>query len=176
MSNNIKMAIFSSAEEKINDELSSLCKDIALYLSTKNVEIVTGGSTGIPAKIVSEARNLGIVTTMFSPDASELSHQERFDNHSIDFYDNVVYGEGFTARSLQMITYVDCALVLNGRTGTLSEFTIAIEEGLPVSVITNTGGISDHLFEILEIINKQFPSKIHFGDDYKEQIDLLIQD
>ena len=137
--------------------------------------IVTGGSLGIPGHISEEAHGLGGHTIMFSPDKNIEQHNQRHDNHEIKFYKEVVYGEGFTSRSLEMIRSVDCALVLNGRTGTLSEFTIAIEEGLPIAVITNTGGIADHLENIITIINKEFPQAVLFGNSYQNQIKFLLQ-
>ena len=174
-SEKIKIAIFSSAEIPISDELKLLSQDIARYLVQKNLILVTGGSVGIPGQIIEQAHKLGGETIMFSPDINMDEHNERFDNHKVEFYNEVVYGNGFTSRSLEMIKFVDCALVLNGRTGTLCEFTIAVEEGLPVSVVTETGGMSDHLSDILKIVNKEFPNKILFGPNYKKQIDLLLE-
>jgi predicted Rossmann-fold nucleotide-binding protein len=126
--------------------------------------------------VIEKAYELGGVTIMFSPDKDMDSHQKRYDNHEVKFYNQVIYGDGFTARSLEMINSVDAALVLNGRTGTLCEFSMAVEEGLLVAVLTNTGGISDYLPSILKIVDKEFPSKIFFGDNYKKQIDLLLQE
>ena len=171
-----KIAIFSSADPKIAKEYRGLAKAIAHFLIDKGVIIVTGGSLGLPGFIIEEFSKLGGETVMFSPDPDPHKHKLRFDNHDIDYYNHVVFGNGFTSRSLEMIKYVDAAVVLNGRTGTLCEFTIAVEEGLPVAVITNTGGISDHLSEIIKIVNKEFPASILFGDSAEEQLDKLLND
>lgn len=175
MNKKIKLAIFSSANDKVSPKLEKKIDKIARYLFSKNIILVTGGSTGVPAGIVETFVELGGQAVMFSPDKTPESHSERFDNHSLEFYHETIFGKGFTARSLEMINFVDGALVLNGRTGTLSEFTIAVEEGLPVSVITRTGGISDYLKKITRIVKKQFPSKVFFGRNYKKQIDLLME-
>ncbi len=74
-----------------------------------------------------------------------------------------------------MIKSIDGAIVLNGRVGTLSEFTIAIEEGLPISVLEGTGGITDHLKKIIKISKKKYlKDKIYFTSSYKKAIDNLI--
>lgn len=173
---NKKIAIFSSADPKIAKEYRDLAKVIAHYFINKDVILVTGGSLGLPGFIIEEFSNLGGETIMFSPDPDPHKHKLRFDNHDLDYYNHVVFGNGFTSRSLEMIKYVDGAVVLNGRTGTLCEFTIAVEEGLPVAVITNTGGISDHLSEIIKIVDKEFPASVFFGDSVEEQLNKLLND
>ena len=137
--------------------------------------VVTGGSIGIPGIIVETAHQLGTKTIVFSPDKNHEEHATRHDNHVLSFYDDVFFCSGLTERSLKMINFVDAALILNGRMGTLSEFCISVEEGLPLSIITGTGGISDELTNIITIANKEFPSEISSGPSYKEQIDFLIE-
>lgn len=176
MNEKIKIAVFSSAKPDTSDNEQKLAESIAEYLVEKNVSVVTGGSAGIPGAIIEKTHELRGDTIMFSPDKDIDSHEQRHDNHELKYYNQVIYGNGFTSRSLEMINYVDGALVLNGRTGTLCEFTISVEEGLPVAVLVNSGGISDYLPGILKIVNKEFPSKILFGEDYKKQIDLLINE
>jgi predicted Rossmann-fold nucleotide-binding protein len=72
-----------------------------------------------------------------------------------------------------MIQSADGVLLLNGRVGTLSEFTIALEEGKKVGVITNSGGIADHLEYILRVAQKEFPTQVFFSDDFNKVIDWL---
>jgi hypothetical protein len=74
-----------------------------------------------------------------------------------------------------MIKNVDAAIILNGRIGTLSEFGIAIEEGLPIGIIEGTGGISEMVKDIMYIAQKNSSSaEIYFDTDYKKVIDHLI--
>ena len=72
--------------------------------------------------------------------------------------------EGFTARSLAMIMDADAIIALNGRVGTLSEITIALEEGKRVAVLTGTGGIADHAESIVALCRKKFPGQLMFSD------------
>jgi predicted Rossmann-fold nucleotide-binding protein len=74
-----------------------------------------------------------------------------------------------------MIKNVDAAIILNGRIGTLSEFGIALEEGLPIGIIEDTGGISDMVKDIMYAAQKNLsPNEIYFDKDYKKVIDHLI--
>lgn len=171
----MKIGIFSSASFRVSSKNKKLAKSIAEYLKEKGVEVVTGGSLGIPGIVVEHMYKLGGKTTVYSPDKDTESHGRRHDNHNLDFYHNKKFIQGFTARSLAMIKSIDGAIVLNGRIGTLSEFTIAIEEGLPVSVLEETGGIADHLKTIIKISKKKYPKdKIYFTSSYKKAVDNLI--
>ncbi len=75
-----------------------------------------------------------------------------------------------------MIKESDCVLMLNGRLGTLSEFTIALEEGKRVGIITNTGGISDHVEYILKVAQKEFPNQTFFSSKTEEVLNWLMQE
>ncbi len=55
----MKIGIFSSASFKVSSKNKKLAKSIAEYLKEKGVEVVTGGSLGIPGIIAEHAYNLG---------------------------------------------------------------------------------------------------------------------
>ncbi len=75
-----------------------------------------------------------------------------------------------------MIGDADGAIVFNGGRGTLSEFHMAVEEGLKMAVILGSGGITDEIQRIAEVVHRQFPeSHVVFENDYKTAIDKLIE-
>jgi len=170
----MKIALFSSAELNISEENKKLAKKLAKYLKKYEVTLVTGGSLGIPSFIVEEYRALGGKTMMYSPDICPASHNKRFDNHNIRYYDEVVFAGGFTNRSLQIIEAVDGAIALNGRTGTLCESLIAIEEALPLIVLDGAGGVSEHFSQIVKFTDKKPFGFLEIGSSYGNQIDKLI--
>lgn len=170
----MKLAILGSASDTVSRENELLCKNIGEYLAQKKIIVVTGGSHGIPGLVVKSAFEAGAETEAYSPDENEMQHDLRSDNTSLKYFTNYKFIPGFTARSLEMIKNVDSALVINGRIGTLSEFTIALEEGLNISVIQNSGGIADHLEYIISIAKKEFQNQIFFETDYRVAIDKLI--
>lgn len=168
------IAIFGSADAKLSKKFQILATDIGAYLAKKKAKVVTGGCLGITEYVIKSAKNAGARTEAYFPDHDPLSHSKRLDNLNLKYFDTYHFIPGFTDRSLTMIKKVDAAIVLNGRIGTLSEFTIAIEEGLPVAVIKNSGGISDELERIIKIAKKEFSSKIIFEKNFKKAIDDLI--
>lgn len=172
----MKIAVFGSAKNEISPYVEIICKEIGVYLAEKGVTVVTGGSSGIPGLIVKSAFEAGANTEAYSPDENEIAHEKRNDNLSLEYFKSHKFIPGFTARSLAMIKDCDGALVVGGRIGTLSEFTIALEEGLHVAVIKDTGGVSNHLEYIVNIAEKEFPNQaVIFESDYKKAIDFLIE-
>lgn len=171
----MRLAILGSASDIFSSENEKLCEEIGKYLAEKKITIVSGGSHGIPGLVVKSAFEAGAETEAYSPDDDDKQHMLRRDNLSLKYFKNKNFVPGFTARSLEMIKSVDGALVINGRIGTLSEFTIALEEGLNVGVIKGTGGIADHLENIISIAKKEFKNKIIFDTDYKTVIDKLCE-
>lgn len=170
----MKIAVFSSSVAHVSENNAHIAERVGKYLAEKNITTVTGGCVGIPGVIVQSAFAAGGKTEVFSPDCDDAAHAKRHDNLDLNYFKEKHFIPGFTARSLAMIKAVDAAIILNGRIGTLSEFTIALEEGLQIGVITGTGGIADHLEYIIAVAKKEFPNQIFFGDDYQSVIDTLV--
>lgn len=150
----MKIAVFSSADSKISKKNKILVKKIAQCMFKYNITLVTGGSLGIPGFLVEEYKKIGGKTIMYSPDSNQESHNKRHDNHDLSYYNHVYFGKGFTERSLNMINEVDGAIALNGRTGTLCEMLIAIEEQVPLVVFNNAGGVCKHFKTIIKFTHK----------------------
>jgi len=171
----MKIALFSSWKKEVTEEHNILAQEIAIYLVDKGITVVTGGCIGIPAVCIEKAHALGGETVGYFPNTGEHDHYAIEGNHDARFYSKKHFVQGFTARSLEMIKNVDAAIVLNGRIGTLSEFGIAVEEGLPLAVIEGTGGITDELQRLTKLVQKEFPeNQVIFEKDYKKAINQLI--
>lgn len=168
----MNLAFISSASEKYPDTIHETIKEVLSSLNTSTA-IMTGGCAGIPGLVAQRAKQFGLKTIAYSPDTHDTAHNIRHDNLSTNYFDEINYIPGFTARSLQMIHDADIVILMNGRIGTLSEFTIALEEGKRVAVITETGGIADHLEYILDIAQKEFPGQVFFSNSIPEIIDWI---
>jgi hypothetical protein len=125
--------------------------------------------------MIKKAKLVGIETIAYSPDENKDSHNKRIYNLATHHFNEIKYHNGFTIRSLAMFNEADSILVLNGRMGTLSEFTIALEEGKRIGVITNTGGIADHLKKIMILANKDFPDQLFFSRNPAKVIDWVAK-
>ena len=175
----MKIAIFSSASVEITYENFILAQNIGKYLAGKGVTVITGGSIGLPSVVAKSAFLLGAETLAYYPDLNErdLLQNARVHNNDLsNSYTQKRFFRGFTYRSVRMIEDADGAIVFNGRFGTLSEFSIAVEEGLKIAVIEGTGGLTDEIRRLAEIVDRQFPdSHVIFSNDYKVAVDALIE-
>lgn len=175
----MKIAIFASASPQMTDENFLLAQNIGIYLAEKGITIITGGCVGLPSVVARSAFSAGVKTLAYYPDLSERDLLQNAQVHNNDLsseYTHKRFFKGFTYRSVRMIEDADGAVVFNGRFGTLSEFSIAVEEGLKIAVIEGTGGITDEIKNLAEIVDRQFPnSHVIFSNDYKYAIDKLIE-
>ncbi len=172
----MNIAIISSAHPDVPDFIVPTLNKLIEQLKTMpNMKLLTGGSLGVPGQIVQKANKAGIHTIAYSPDENIENHHRRHDNLALHHFNEVKHFCGFTMRSLAMLQDADGVLALNGRMGTLSEFTIALEEGKRVAVLTNTGGVADHLQNITGVIQKDFSKNLFFSDDPKMVIQWLAE-
>jgi predicted Rossmann-fold nucleotide-binding protein len=175
----MKIAVFSSAFNKPSQENILLAERIGLYLAKNKITVLTGGCIGLPSLVAKSAFENGSETIAYYPDISEkelVSNQAIHNNDLSGVYSEQKFYEGFTQRSIEMIKEADAALVFNGRLGTLSEFTVGVEEGLPTGVIEGSGGVSDEIKRLCVLVNRDLvKDNITIGNDYKQIINKLIE-
>jgi hypothetical protein len=144
-------------------------------LANHDINFATGASIGLAHEIIKSGKMHGAKTTGYSPARNSFLHQKQSDNAPIKDFDELYYNEdGFTARSLKFLSSVDAVIMLSGRMGTLSEFTIAFEEGIPIFVLKGFGGISDHIETILSLAKKEKRANVTLCQNEKEIIDKTI--
>lgn len=175
----MKIAVFSSAFNNPSNENIILAKKIGKYLAKNKVTVLTGGCIGLPSLVAKSAYTNGSETIAYYPDVSEkelIKNQLIHNNDLSGVYTERKFYNGFTHRSIEMIKEADAAIVFNGRLGTLSEFTVGIEEGLPTAIIEGTGGISDRIRELCILVNRDLvKDDIIIGNNYKQTIDKLLR-
>lgn len=76
-------------------------------------------------------------------------------------------------REIENIRSCDVVIIAGGRSGTLGEFAIAYDEAKLIGVLTGTGGIADHIDELVGVMNKETGATIISNPDPLELIDLL---
>jgi len=149
------IGIISSALEIRDKKDIIYFKNFGEKFAEHNINVATGASIGIAHIIGTTAKRMGSKLIGFSPDNDALLHSKRSDNASVNDFDSIHFnGKGFTARSLEFIKSVDALIMISGRMGTLSEFTIGFEEGVPIFVLKGYGGVSDQIERIIEYSNK----------------------
>lgn len=129
----IKIGVMASAETEVAARLKDLLEELATEIARRDCLLLTGATTGVLDAVSREARRQGCLTIGISPAHNANEH-------------TTVYG--LPADSC------DIVIVVAGGMGTLNEFTIAMDEGKVVGVLSGTGGIADEIGRLLPHVRR----------------------
>lgn len=148
---------------------------IGQEVARANCILVNGACPGLPDEAAYGAKNVGGLTMGISPAFSEHEHKKLYKSPS-DNYDILLYtGLGLMERDLINIRSSDAIIILGGGIGTLNEFTVAFDEGKVIGVLTGSGGVSNHVEEILTICDRQMEDFVVFDSDPKILVQKVLE-
>ncbi len=126
---------------------------------------INGACPGLPNDAMLAAKKAGGFTIGISPAFSEYQHVQEY--QSPHDHDMIIYtGLGFMERDIINIRSADAIILIGGGIGTLNEFTIAYDEGRPIGVVTNSGGISNSIPHVVqELCKREMPENLVLEDD-----------
>lgn len=131
-------------------------------------------TTGVPYYSAIGAKEEGVVSIGFSPAVSEKEHRKVY-KLPLDRFDVIVYtGFDYSGRNLLMTRVADAVIIGCGRMGTLNEFTIAYEDGKPIGILENSGGMADIIRSVIRRPHRK-REKIIYDTDPKRLVKRLIQ-
>ncbi|OGD67821.1 hypothetical protein A3F08_01505 [Candidatus Berkelbacteria bacterium RIFCSPHIGHO2_12_FULL_36_9] len=139
-----------------------------------NGVVITGATIGVPLWAAMGAKEEKGVSIGLSPASSELEHVKKYKLPTEEF-DIIIYtGFGYSGRNLLLTRSADAVIIICGRMGTLNEFTIAFEDGKPIGILSETGGMADELPSIIEKAHRG-SKNIVFDSNPKSLIEKLIK-
>ena len=146
--------------------VKALAERLGAALAQSGCMLITGATTGLPDLIARAFRSHGGGFSIgISPAANRAEHSERY-RLPHDGVDLIVYtGFGLKGRNVINVRTAEIVVLFGGATGTLNEFTIAYDEGKIIGVLEGSGGITDHIAEIIELCNKPTRGVVIFDDD-----------
>lgn len=154
--------------------LQSLAESLGAAIARADCILVTGATTGLPAMVAQSFRAQGGLAVGVSPAENHKEHVHRYGLPD-DGADVIVYtGFGYKGRNVINVRSSDIVLVIGGATGTLNEFTIAYDEGKIVGVLEGSGGVADHLGEIIGACRKPSAGKVLFDRDPAKLVERCI--
>ncbi|MBN2307119.1 LOG family protein [Candidatus Peregrinibacteria bacterium] len=171
-----KIGVMGSAQGPTIKVQENIKKAIAIgqAIAEADCVLVTGACPGLPDEAAFGAKNRGGMTMGVSPAFSEKEHIEMYHSPT-DNFDIIIYtGMGLMERDLINIRSSDAIVILGGGIGTLNEFTVAYDDGKVVGVLTGTGGVSNHIDEILKICDREVTEGVIFDSDPKKLIEKII--
>lgn len=149
-------------------------KELGREIVRQSGIVVTGATTGFPLWSAMGAKEERGVSIGLSPASSEKEHVEVY-RLPIDYMDLIIYtGFGFPGRDLLFTRSCDALVIGCGRIGTIHEFTIAFEAGMPIGVLQGSWSMDETIKLILERGNR--PSDmIIFDDNPKRLVEKLVK-
>ena len=145
--------------------LKGLAERLGAALAMHRCVLATGATTGLPDLVSRAFRSEGGFALGISPATNHKEHRELYKLPD-DGADVIIYtGFGFKGRNLINVRSADIVILFGGATGTLNEFTIAYDEGKVVGILEGSGGITDHIQEIIDFCKKPTPGVVLFDKD-----------
>jgi len=74
------------------------------------------------------------------------------------------------------VIYADVIVIINGRIGTLNEFTNAYEFKKKIYILQGAGGVADCIKEIMNHINKETGAKIFYYNNFQSLKEDLLKE
>jgi uncharacterized protein (TIGR00725 family) len=171
-----KICVSGGEEGKNTEAAYPLARKVGQEIAKRGHILITGATTGVPFEAAKAAKEKGGVNIGFSPAGSEIEHQKKY-RLPMDpkIFDHLLYAEsGYTGRNLLMVRSSDATIIIDGRIGTLNEFTAAFEENEIVGVLEGSGGVADEIRGILEVAKKG-KRKVIFDRDPVGLVEKIIE-
>jgi uncharacterized protein (TIGR00725 family) len=154
--------------------LENLAERLGAAIAQRGCILVTGATTGLPDLVSRAARKHGALTVGISP----ASNREEHERHGLpaDGAEAILYtGFGFKGRNVVNVRSSDVVIIFGGATGTLNEFTIAYDEGKVIGILEGSGGIADHIREVLSFCNRAPRARLIYASDPEKLLDDCLE-
>lgn len=165
-----------------NDALSAaegarvkvLAEELGLAIARNDCILVTGATTGLPHMVAQAFRSAGGFAVGVSPAENRREHVGRYGLPEEGADMMLFTGFGYKGRNVVNVRSADIVLIVGGATGTLNEFTIAYDEGKIIGVLEGSGGIADHIRQIIQACNKPCPGQVFFETDPRRLVERCL--
>lgn len=167
----LQIGVMGSSGGILTDADIELARRLGAGIAGHGALIVTGASPGLPHAAVLGAHEAGGLSLGISPAHSREEHVELYESPIEPYTAMVFTGSGLMGREVDNIHSSDFVVFIGGRSGTLGEFSIAYDEGKLIGVLQNSGGISNHVLEIVAFFDKETGATIIQDTDPERLID-----
>jgi uncharacterized protein (TIGR00725 family) len=167
------VGIMGSAGGEIEDGVIRSVRRLGAEIVRRGYVLITGACPGIPHEAVKGAKEEKGIVVGVSPALNIEEHVTKYHSPTRG-YDAILYtGSGLMGREIENIRSCDVVIFAGGRSGTLGEFAIAYDEGKVIGVLEGTGGVTEHLKQIIEMVNKETGAIVHYDTDPGHLLDKL---
>lgn len=174
-SHRLKIGVMGSASGPQTEDPAARekARQLGREIGKRGYIFINGACPGLPNDALLGAKECHAFCLGISPAFSEYEHiNEYMSPHAHDMI--IFTGMGFMERDIINIRSADAVVIVGGGIGTLNEFTIAYDEGRPMGIVTNSGGISNSIPHIVqELCQREMPPNLVMDDDPAALLDKL---
>jgi len=181
----MKIGVYGSSEGEMTQELKEKIRKIGAAIAKLGATLVTGACPGIPYEAAIGAKELKGKCIGFSPTVDLEAHQKLgypTEGFSELFFipKDYPYAKdpdiGRKYRNISSVAYIDAAIMIGGRIGSMNEFTIAYDTGKVIGVLEGTGGITKRAIKVLlEDAAKKTKAEVIFESDPERLVEMIYK-
>jgi uncharacterized protein (TIGR00725 family) len=146
----------------MDPQIATTARILGEEIARRDCILLTGACPGLPHEAVLGAKAVGGLVVGISPALSLEEHVKRYAS-PYEEYDVIIYtGSGLMGREIENIRSCDIVAIVGGRSGTLGEFAIAYDEAKLIAVLLGTGGVADHIEDIVAMVQKDTGAELIF--------------
>ena len=161
--------------ESEKTRLTELAGRLGTAIAKNECILVTGATTGLPDLVAKAVRSYSGLSLGISPASNRKEHLERYGLPD-DGADVIIYtGFGYKGRNVINVRSADIVIIFGGATGTLNEFTIAYDEGKIIGVLEGSGGVADHIREVIQFCKKPTQGLVVFDKDPEKLVERCLE-
>ncbi len=167
------VGVMGSAGGRLSSEVRRKARRLGAAIAKRGYVLITGACPGLPHEAVKGAKEAGGIVVGVSPALNFEEHVLKYHSPTRG-YDAIIYtGSGLMGREIENIRSCDVVIFAGGRSGTLGEFAIAYDEAKVIGILKSTGGITDHLGTIIDMVNKETGAIVCYDDDPERLLNQL---
>jgi uncharacterized protein (TIGR00725 family) len=167
------VGIMGSAGGGLTEQVRQQARCLGGCIARRGYVLITGACPGLPHDAVKGASEAGGVVVGISPALNIEEHVTKYLCPTRGYSAIIYTGSGLMGREIENIRSCDVVIFAGGRSGTLGEFAVAYDEGKVIGVLEGSGGITEHIDEIIGMVNKQTGAKVYYDTDPEKLLDKL---
>ncbi len=167
------VGVMGSAGGDLDVEVRQRVYRLGAAIARRGYVLITGACPGIPHEAVKGARERDGIVVGISPALNLEEHVRKYHSPTKGYNAIVYTGSGLMGREVENIRSCDVVIFAGGRSGTLGEFAIAYDEAKVIGVLEDTGGITEHLKEIISMMDKETGATVCYDADPEHLLDKL---
>lgn len=168
-----KICVSGAALKEVPKDLQDISFELGYQIAKQGGVLLTGATIGVPFYAAKGCKAAGGLSIGLSPASTKREHLGTY-RLPLEYMDMIIYtGFDYSGRNLMLTRASDAVIEVNGRVGTLNEFTIAFEDHKPIGVLEGTGGISDEIRHILEVSHRGM-KEVYFHTEPSELVTEIV--